>query len=72
MDMDWEYISFHLNASDLQASNEGLALPELARRLSEAIIELTNQQKADRWEMVKMDFDAGNVTLNFRRERLKG
>jgi len=67
MQSRWEYADVHLSAEALRKPEEKLPLHELASRLSNAIIETVSAQKALRWELVKMDFDSGNVTIQFRR-----
>lgn len=63
----WEYTSIYLSAKTLQKPDEMISLPELANRLSQAIIEAVNRQKAEQWQMMNMEFNAGEVTIHFRR-----
>lgn len=59
----------YLNAHALKQPNEVLSQAELANRLSNAIIEAVVEKKTQGWEMVKMEFAAGSVTLQFKRSQ---
>ena len=63
----WEYYAVHLSAATLKKPDESPTVHELAGRLSEAIIDAVDLQKTERWELLKMDFNAGEVTIRFRR-----
>lgn len=64
---DWEYMQLTVRVADLLHPHEQPDTHEMASRLSGAIIEAVNQQKTFAWEMVKMNFNGGDVTLEFRR-----
>lgn len=59
-------ISINLNAADLRKEGETIADHELARRLSEAIIDAVHQHKERGYELLSMDFNAGQVTIHFK------
>jgi hypothetical protein len=63
----WEYTTQHLSAATLKKRDETLDNAELAKRLSEAIIEAVSTHKTSGWEPLGMEFHNGEVTLNFRR-----
>ena len=63
----WEYTTQHVSAASLKTRDETLDNAELARRLSEAIIEAVSAQKSEGWEPLGMEFHDGEVTLKFRR-----
>lgn len=65
--MPEEYHSIFLTAKTLQKAGENLSPAELANRLANTIIETVERHKAERWEMTKMDFLAGDVTIYFKR-----
>jgi hypothetical protein len=64
---EWEYTTLHLSAATLKKNDETLDNAELAKRLSEAIIEKVTAQKSDGWEPVGMEFHHGDLALKFRR-----
>jgi hypothetical protein len=63
----WESQIIRLNAHDLKQAGETLSLPDLAARLSEEIVKTVQSHKNEAWQLVKMDFNGGRVTLEFRR-----
>lgn len=65
----WEYQAIQLSASTLCRDDETIGVHELAERLSNAIIETVHTQQAQNWELVKMDFNKGEVTIRFRRRQ---
>lgn len=69
---DWHYSSVFLDAATLKKADETLTTHELARRLSEAIVDVVQAQKAAGRELVSMDFDAGKVTIRFREPKQEG
>lgn len=63
----WEYFSIELNAAELRdPQEEHLTDLEMARRLSEAIIHTVQHYKTEGCQLVNMEFNAGQVVINFR------
>ena len=65
----WEFFSVELSAAELRDPDEdSLTDLELARRLSEAIIHTVQHYKAEGCQLVNMEFNAGQVVINFKVE----
>lgn len=64
---DAEYCSIELDAEQLYQGDDEPTTENLARALSEAIIETVTSYKFDGWKLVNMDFQGGRVTINFTR-----
>jgi hypothetical protein len=62
-----QQMQVYLHSQALKGPHEILTQAELANRLSNAIIETVVEKKSQGWEMVKMEFAAGSVTLQFKR-----
>ena len=66
--LDPEQLSVEIDVTTLHKPEENLPLPDLAKRLSEAIIETVKKHKAQDWELVKMDFHTDGVKIDFKRK----
>lgn len=64
---DTEFCSVELDANDLYEGSPEPSNEQLAKMLSEAIIETITTYKLDGWRLVNMDFKGGHVTINFTR-----
>lgn len=67
-DQEYDQHTVYISANMLRKGEE-LDDQALAARLSEAIIEAVNREKDKHWEMTKMDFNSGEVTIHFRRPK---
>jgi hypothetical protein len=69
---DTEFCSVELNADDLPTGSPKPSNEQLAKMLSEAIIETITTYKLEGWRLVNMDFKGGKVTINFTRPLKSG
>jgi hypothetical protein len=63
----WEFTSIFIDAERLKQPGEQIGIEQLASRFSNAILDAVDAQKADHWQVVRMDFAAGKVTIQFKR-----
>jgi hypothetical protein len=64
---EWEFDAVFIDADTLKQKGEQVALEQLATRLSNAIIDTVNSRKAAHWELVRMEFASGKVTIRLKR-----
>jgi hypothetical protein len=63
----WEFTAVFIDAEVLKQPGEQIGIEQLASRFSNAILDVVDAKKADQWQLVKMDFASGKVTIQFKR-----